>query len=295
MSFCRSRPSAFVSWPGIGVLKQSLADLLALVLVWRAEPALPERIRRDIEQLQDAGEITVGWTQAAAIVFFAAVYAISPKAFPAGTPFEPIPWTLGIYALFTAGRVFLAYRGRLSRGFVALSVVVDVTVLMITIWSFHLQYRALPALYLKAPTLMYVFILIALRTLRFKPGYVLLAGGCAALGWLGLFLYAAWGPAGGAFTHIYVEYVTSYRILRGAEIDKILSILVVTMILAFSLVRSRQLLARSVVGESAASDLSRFFAPENPARRRRCREHVLRRLPHRHPDHRFARFHRAVA
>ena len=119
---------------------------------------------------------------------------------------------------------------------------------MITIWSFHLQYRAPPALYLKAPTLMYVFILIALRTLRFEPGYVLLAGGCAALGWLGLFLYAAWGPAGDAFTHSYVEYVTSYRILRGAEIDKILSILVVTMILAFSLVRSRQLLARSVVG-----------------------------------------------
>jgi adenylate cyclase len=42
-------------------------------------------------------------------------------------------------------------------------VVVDIAVLMITIWSFHL-YRATPALYLKAPTLMYVFILIALRT-----------------------------------------------------------------------------------------------------------------------------------
>jgi len=262
MSSTQTRTSAFVSSRGIGILKESWADLVLPILGWRAEPALPERIRRDIEQQQDAGEIIVGWTQAAAIVFFAVVYAISPKAFPAGTPFEPIPWTLGIYALFTAGRLFLAYRGRLSRGFVALSVVVDVTALMITIWSFHLQYRAPPALYLKAPTLMYVFILIALRTLRFEPGYVLLAGGCAALGWLGLFLYAAWGPAGGAFTHSYVAYVTSYRILRGAEIDKILSILVVTMILAFSLVRSRQLLARSVVGESAASDLSRFFAPE---------------------------------
>jgi len=262
MSLSRTRPSAFVSWPGIGVLTQSLADLAALASGWRAMPKLPERIRRDIERQQVAGEIIVGWSQAAAIVFFAAVYAISPKAFPADTPFEPVLWTLGIYALFTAGRLVLAYRCKLSRGFVALSVIVDVTVLMITIWSFHLQYQAPPALYLKAPTLMYAFILIALRTLRFEPGYVLLAGGCAALGWLGLFLYAAWGPHGGAFTHSYVEYVTSYRILRGAEIDKILSILVVTAILAFSLVRSRQLLARSVVGESAASELSRFFAPE---------------------------------
>jgi len=143
-------------------------------------------------------------------------------------------------------------------------------VLIITIWSFHLQYRAPPALYLKAPTLMYVFIFIALRTLRFEPGSVLLAGGCAALGWLGLLFYAAWGPKGAAFTHSYVEYVTSYKILRGAEIDKIISILVVTMILAFSLARGRQLLARSVAGESAASDLSPFFAPEVAAQIRRA-------------------------
>src|SRR5260370_5941189 len=129
--------------------------------------------------------------------------------------------------MFTAARIVLAYRGRLSRGFLTLSVVIDITVLMITIWSFHLQYGAPPALYLKAPTLMYVFILIALRTLRFEPRYVLIAGGCAAAGWLALFVYAAAGLGGSAptFTHNYVEYVTSYKILRGAEIDKILSIL----------------------------------------------------------------------
>jgi adenylate cyclase len=164
----------------------------------------------------------------------------------------------------------LAYRSRLSPGLVAASVVVDILVLMITIWSFHLQYRAPPALYLKAPTLMYVFILIALRTLRFEPGYVLLAGGCAALGLLTLFLYAVWGSEGTVFTHSYVEYVTSYKILRGAEIEKILSILVVTAILALSLVRPRDLLTRSVTEEWAASDLSRFFAPEVAAQIRRA-------------------------
>ncbi len=242
MFFSRTRPTAFVP------------------------PALPERIARDIERQQAAGEMIVGRTQASAIVFFAVVYAISPKAFSTGTPFEPVPWTLGIYTLFTAVRLLLAYRGQLSRGVVALSVVVDIAVLMITIWSFHLQYRAPPALYLKAPTLTYVFILIALRTLRFEPGYVLLAGGCAALGWLGLLLYAVWGPEGAAFTHSYVDYVTSYKILRGAEIDKILSILVVMVILAVSLVRARELLARSVAEEIAITDLSRFFAPKSPNR-----------------------------
>jgi adenylate cyclase len=192
------------------------------------------------------------------------VYAISPKAFPPGTRFEPVPWTLGIYTVFTAVRIVLAHRGRLSQSFVTLSIVVDIIVLMITIWSFHLQYRAPPALYLKAPTLMYVFILIALRTLRFEPRYVLIAGGCGAAGWLALFIYAAAGSGDTAptFTHSYIDYVTSYKILRGAEIDKILSIFMVTAILALSLIRARKLLVSSVAEEVAAADLARFFAPE---------------------------------
>lgn len=270
--FGLARQPVLIPQPGSGLLNRVLAGLMAFVFGKRTKPALPERVRRDIERQQDAGEIIVGWTQVAAIVFFALVYEISPKAFMPGTPFEPVPWTLGIYTLFTAGRLALAYRGRLSHGFVAISVVVDIAVLMITIWSFHLQYRAPPALYLKAPTLMYVFILIALRTLRFEPGYVVLAGACAALGWLTLFLYAVWGPEGAQFTHSYIDYVTSYKILRGAEIDKILSIVVVTSILAFSLVRARDLLARSVAEERAANDLSRFFEPEVAAQIRQAED-----------------------
>jgi adenylate cyclase len=104
---------------------------------------------------------------------------------------------------------------------------------------------------------------------------VLLAGGCAALGWLGLLLYAVWGSDGAAFTHSYVEYVTSYKILRGAEIDKILSILVVTAVLALSLARARELLARSIAEGAAASDLSRFFAPEVAAQIRQAEEDAV--------------------
>jgi adenylate cyclase len=135
----RAEQPAFSPQFGSGLLKCALTALTSIVFGRRTRAALPEHIRRDIERQQQAGEIIVGWTQVAAVVFFAVVYAISPKAFPAGTPFEPVPWTLGIYGLFTAGRLVLAYRSRLSRGLVATSVVVDVLVLMITIWSFHLS------------------------------------------------------------------------------------------------------------------------------------------------------------
>ncbi len=249
---------------GPGLVTHGAARFTKRIFGAASSAALPERARLRFLREQATSEIIVGWIQAAAIVFFAFVYAISPKAFPPGTRFEPVPWTLAVYGVFTAGRIVLAYRRRLCDGLVTLSIVIDVAVLMITIWSFHLQYRAPAALYLKAPTLMYVFILIALRTLRFDPRYVVIAGGCSAAGWLALFLYAAVQSGEGAlgFTHNYVEYATSYKILRGAEVDKILSILIVTAILALSLRRARNLLANSVAEEIAAADFARFFPPE---------------------------------
>ena len=256
-------PPRFDAFAEGGPIRQAASRIWRLVF---GEPvhdtALSKRVRQGLDRQQAASEIIVGWIQAAIIAFFAVVYAVAPKAFPPGTLSEPVPWTLAIYAGFTAARIVLAYRGQLRHGLVALSVVIDITVLMIVIWSFHLQYQAPPALYLKAPTLMYVFIFIALRALRFEPRYVLLAGGCAALGWLLLFLYAATESTGAVFTHSYVDYVTSYKILRGAEIDKIVSILIVTGILALSVIRARRCLVSSLAEHAAAADLARFFVPE---------------------------------
>ncbi len=205
----------------------------------------------------------VGWVQIAAIIFFAGFYSISPKAFAPDVRFAPVPVTLAVYALFTALRLVLAYRGVLRTWFIALSVVIDVAVLMITIWSFHLQYAQPPTLYLKAPTLLYVFIIIALRALRFDARWVLLAGVSAAVGWLVLLLYALKGVSMSvALTHSYVEYATSLKLLVGAEVDKIVSILLVTAVLALVVVRSRRLLIRSASDEAATTELSRFFAPD---------------------------------
>jgi hypothetical protein len=47
-------------------------------------------------------------------------------------------------------------------------------------------------------------------------------------------------------THSYVEYAMSLKLLVGAEVDKIVSIMMVTAVLAVVLVRARRLLVRSV-------------------------------------------------
>jgi adenylate cyclase len=226
-------------------------------------PRLPERVQATIREEQNQTEVLVSVLQLLAIAAFAALYTLTPKAFdPRTVPFEPVPVTLAVYAGFTLLRLWLAWQHRIAGWFLALSVVVDIGVLMVTIWSFHLQYQQPPPIYLKAPTLLYAFILIALRALRFEPWLVLLAGSAAAAGWLVLVGYAVVGQGGAQITHDFATYASSYQVLLGAEVDKVVSLAMVTLILTVGLVRARKLLFRAASDQMAASELSRFFAPE---------------------------------
>lgn len=224
---------------------------------------LPPRIAASIRRHEDDSEILIGWVQIAAIVFFAVAYGLAPHARVPHMAFAPTPLALGAYALFTALRLVLAYRRRLSAALLMLSVVVDIVVLMVTIWSIHFEYRQPPAIYLKSPTLLYVFVIIALRALRFDPKWVLLAGATAVLGSLALLLDALDGrPWSAAVTHSYVDYVTSLKILSIAEVDKVVSIAMVSAVLGLAVARARRLLVQAVAEETAVMELSRFFSAD---------------------------------
>ena len=226
-------------------------------------PHLPERVRRTLADQQIEAEVLIGWIQLLLVTFFILLYTIAPKT-SAGTGFQPVPWALGLYFVFTLIRLWFAYRRTLPQWLLMASVVMDMGLLMVLIWSFHLQYEQPAPFYLKAPTLLYVFIFISLRALRFEPKYVVAAGVTAAAGWLVLLLYALYDMTSmrETITRDYVLYMTSNRVLVGAEIDKILSILVVTFVLAVALIRARRVLIRAVVEGTAAHDLSRFVSPE---------------------------------
>ncbi len=241
----------------------AIRDWVIRALGASGEGDLPERVKIAIRNQQDASEIVIGWVQLVVVLTFATLYTVSPKTFSEDVEFAPVPWALSAYFVFTVIRLILAYRARLPNWFLSLSVVMDMTLLLGTIWSFHLQYEQPPSFYLKAPTLLYVFIFIALRALRFEAHYVVLAGLVAAVGWLVMVFYAVTvDPTGQMITRDYVYYMTSNSILLGAEFDKVISILVVTAILAVAITRARRLLVRAVSEGAAARDLSRFFAPE---------------------------------
>jgi adenylate cyclase len=224
---------------------------------------LPERLRRSIRDQQERSEILISVIQLIILTVFGLLYAIAPKTFSQDADFAPVPWVLSLYLLFSLMRLALALRRRLPDWMLYLSSVVDIVLLLGLIWSFHLQYEQPPSFYLKSPTLLYVFIFISIRALHFDPRFVISTGLSAAVGWVLMVLYVVFkDPANNMITRNYVEYMTSNSVLIGAEFDKIVSILMVTGVLALALHRARNLVIESVIESSAARDLSRFVPVE---------------------------------
>lgn len=222
---------------------------------------LPDRVREAIRRQQALSEVIIGWIQLAVVATFCILYTLAPKTFSSDATFEPVPWVLACYLAFTVLRLVLAHRGKLPDWFLYVSIVIDMMLLMVLIWSFHLQYRQPPSFYLKVPTLLYVFIFIALRALRFEARFVLAAGVTAAVGWLLMVWYVIKNDSM-EITRDYIKYMTSNSVLLGAEFDKIITILMVTLILGIALFRARNLLIESVVESTTARDLSRFVPSE---------------------------------
>ncbi|MGE3627554.1 MAG: hypothetical protein AB7G34_14405, partial [Hyphomicrobiales bacterium] len=272
-----------------------LAELRSDVSARASLRSLPERVIMAIVRQDDASEVLIKIIQLAIVILFGTLYAISPKT-DAGTAFSPVPYVLGGYFVFTLMGLLWALKGRLPDWAVYLSIVVDVVLLMSLIVSFHIQYQQPASFVLKAPTLLYVFIFIALRALRFQPRFVLAAGAASALGWLAMVFYVVrYDPQDTMITRNYVEYLTSNSILLGAEFDKIITILTVTLVLALVQRRARRLLVEAVAESTAARDLSRFFDESVATQIRGAADRGGRgRQAHRgDPQHRHARLHAA--
>lgn len=222
---------------------------------------LPARVQRLIAHEEEKSERLIGWVQLVVVAAFGLLFLIAPRPAdaPRGSLLDPVPLALIAYALFTVGRVAASYRRRLPGPFLLLSILADVGLLLAMIWAFHGQYGQPAAFSLKVPTFVYLFVFIAIRALRFDHRYVLAAGAAAALGWIGLVIVALERSGPGTITRSFIEHLNSNRVLLGAEFDKVLTILLVTGVLAFAVHRGRQLFVVAIRDEAALQDLMRFF------------------------------------
>ena len=198
---------------------------------------LPERVRDTIRLQQERSEILIGWAELVLVGVLALAYETTTMA--TGVVQEDYSFETQvfiIYAVFSMVRLGLAYGRLLKEWLLYVSIVVDMALLMGLIYSFHYKYAQPAVFYLKAPVFFYVFLFIALRTLRFEARFVIVTGLAAAAGWIVLILYALSGRGGPAnATDDFVEYMTSNAFLIQAEADKIIAILATTFVLAFAI------------------------------------------------------------
>lgn len=222
---------------------------------------LPDRVKAIVEEQDRAGERLIGYVQLGIGAMLWMLYLLAPR--PNDAPMSmlaPVPLALSVYTTFSLVRLWLILRRRAPGWFVGLSISVDVGLVLALIWSFHLQYGQAPGFALKAPTFVYLFMLIALRALRFDPRYVLAAGCVGALGWALLTAVVVLASGPGTVTHSFTDYLTTGHILVGAEVEKILAVLTVTALLALSVSQAQRTLVAAVREEAAVKEIRRFLS-----------------------------------
>src|SRR5262245_10803343 len=90
---------------------------------------LPRHVVRRIAEQDRTNEILIGWVQAGVVATFAVLYLASRMTAPPDAVFHPVPWALGIYAAFTAWRLYRAYQDRVTHALRLASALVDVGLL----------------------------------------------------------------------------------------------------------------------------------------------------------------------
>ena len=237
----------------------AIASLLREVMPATDFQALPKRTQEAVVRYDRTSEVLVKLIQIIVVTIWATLYVVSPKT-DALTAFSPVPYALLAYFLLNAAGLAWALRRPMPNWAVYCSIALDMALLMLLIWSYHVQYLQPPSFYLKAPTLLYVFVLIALRALRFQARFLVAAGLFAASGWLALLGYAIFYDMDGTMiTRDYVIYMTNNAILVGAEFDKIISMLLVTGIITIALRRANAFLVNATAEGLSVRDLSQFF------------------------------------
>jgi adenylate cyclase len=239
------------------------ASLLSHLGLSRSESHLPQRIRAVVVANEEQSERLIGWTQLALASIFLMLFCFSPSP-PDAMPFalEPVLLVIATYFLFTVVRLVVSYRSYLPGWLLVLSMLADTALLFGVIWLFQFRYGQSAAFVVKVPTFTYIFIFIALRALRFDHRFVLSAGVFGIVGWIILVLAAIYASPPETITRSFVEYLTTNRILLGAEFDKIITITLVTMILSLAVWRGRQILLTAVGEEASARSMRRFFAAD---------------------------------
>lgn len=169
----------------------------------------------------------------------AVLYLVAPRAADAHAK---VSWTLLIllaHLLATILRLVINSTAKPSNAREFIWAGIDFVMLYAVVFSYHLQYHQPPGIILKSTTAGMAFFLVAIRAVLADVGLLIFAGAAAGVGWTLLSLYA--GVMGGreSVTRSFVEYMTSSKILVGAQVEHVLAIALVTFALCVAVIQGR--------------------------------------------------------
>lgn len=243
-------------------MKQILNRLWeAISAIWPRtdDSALPRRVAAAIARNDDISEVLVKLIQFGVFTLWGIAYLAAPQPNPETV--SRVPLVISVYLIFTLVLLLIALARKTPVWLIYFSILIDMTLLTYLIWSFHIQYDQAASFSLKVVEVMNFFVLISLRALRFEARYVIAAGLTAILCWSALVYYVvSINPSDPMITRDYITYITSNSVLVGAEVSKMISMLMFTTILAIAVRRGHHFLVSSVAEGSAAQDMSRFMS-----------------------------------
>ena len=209
-----------------------------------AQPA-SRRLEETLRDHDLRGERAIALAQGAISCFILVLHVVARAK--SGLPFVHswVVVALALLMLSSALRWMLARSKDLPERTLDVLNVIDVAIFLSLIWSYQFAYAHPAGGSLKAPSFVLLLVLIALRALRFHPRPILIAGMAAVVGW-SLFVCSAVIKDGmSEVTSDYRVYLTSFDILLGAELEKIVALGALVVFLAIATYSARQLLSRA--------------------------------------------------
>lgn len=153
-------------------------------------------------------------------------------------------WVVGLLLgalAICAARMHLAKRRVFSEVMLGTLTLCEVGVFISLIWSYQFAHNHSAAGVLKSPSVVFLFVLIGVRALRFHPLPAIMAGAAVSIGWailaisVGILEANSVGQGSGA----YVAYVSGDSMLLGAEVEKLFGFAGLTAVIALAVSRGR--------------------------------------------------------
>ena len=240
-----------------------------------AQPA-SRRLEETLREHDLRGERAIALAQGAISCFILVLHVVARAKSGLPIVYSWVVVALALLMLSSALRWMLAKSKDLPERTLDVLNVVDVAIFLSLIWSYQFAYDHPAGGSLKSPSFVLLLVLIALRALRFHPRPILIAGLAAVVGWSLFVCGAVLTDGASAITHDYRQYLTSFDILLGAEVEKVVALAALVLFLAIATYSARKLLSRAAHAADYAEALE--SAERHLAEATRAREGAERAL-----------------